>query len=261
MHSLPEVMAMASDAVITGYLKALRLGGLAEGYRQIIREAEENNLSYSDFLQACLEHEVAFKEQGRVKRLIAKAKFPVLKTIDTFDFSAQPDLPKHRILGLVDAGFVRARETVLFIGKPGTGKTHLAIALGVAACRAGYKTRFYTAANLANQLVEARANHALSRIEKLWRKLDLVVLDELGYVPFSREAAQLLFAMISARYELGSFIVTSNLDFSRWTEIFGDEGMTAAMIDRLVHRGHIFTTTGDSYRFKESLRRSRETMT
>jgi DNA replication protein DnaC len=155
---------------------------------------------------------------------------------------------------------VRARETVLFIGKPGTGKTHLAIALGVAACRAGYKTRFYTAANLANQLVEARANHALSRIEKLWRKLDLVVLDELGYVPFSREAAQLLFAMISVRYELGSFIVTSNLDFSRWTEIFGDEGMTAAMIDRLVHRGHIFTTTGDSYRFKESLRRSRESM-
>jgi len=118
--------------------------------------------------------------------------------------------------------------------------------------------RFYTAANLANQLVEARVNHALSRLEKLWRKLDLVVVDELGYVPFSREAAQLLFAMISARCELGSFVVTSNLEFSRWTEIFGDEGITAALIDRLVHRAHIFTTTGDSYRLKESLRRSRE---
>jgi len=101
-------------------------------------------------------------------------------------------------------------------------------------------------------------NHSLSRFEKLWRKTHLVILDELGYVPFSREAGQLLFAMISSRYELGSFVVTSNLDFSRWTEIFGDEGMTAALIDRLVHRGHIFTTTGDSYRFKESLRRSRE---
>lgn len=249
---------MATDAVITGYLRTLRLGGLIRGYEQIIRDAEMGNLTYRDFLQACLEHEVAFKQESRVRRLIAQAKFPVLKTIDTFDFSAQPDLPKHKILDLVDARFVREREALLFIGKPGTGKTHLAIALGVSACQAGYKTRFYTAANLANQLVEARANHALSRLEKLWRKLDLVVLDELGYVPFSREAAQLLFAIISARYELGSFIVTSNLDFSRWTEIFGDEGMTAALIDRLIHRGHIFTTTGDSYRFKESLRRSRE---
>jgi len=249
---------MATDAVITGYLRMLRLGGLTRGYEQIIRDAEAGNLTYRDFLQACLEHEVAFKQESRVKRLIAQARFPILKTIDTFDFSVQPDLPKHKILDFADARFVGAREALLFIGKPGTGKTHLAIALGVAACQGGYKTRFYTAANLANQLVEARANHALSRLEKLWRKLDLVVLDELGYVPFSREAAQLLFGIISARYELGSFIVTSNLDFSRWTEIFGDEGMTAALIDRLVHRGHIFTTTGDSYRFKESLRRCRE---
>lgn len=252
---------MATDAVIAGYLRMLRLGGLTRGYEQIVRDAEAGNLTYRDFLQACLEHEVAFKQESRVKRLIAQARFPVLKTIDTFDFSAQPDLPKHKILDFVDARFVKAREALLFIGKSGTGKTHLATALGVAACQAGYKTRFYTAANLANQLVEARANHTLSRLEKLWRKLDLVVLDELGYVPFSREAAQLLFGIISARYELGSFIVTSNLDFSRWTEIFGDEGMTAALIDRLVHRGHICTTTGDSYRFKESLRRSRENVT
>ena len=249
---------MAQDAVIGGYLKALRLGGLARGYEQLIRDAEENNLSYRDFLRACLEHEMEYKQQTRVRRLIAQARFPVLKTLDTFDFSVQPDLPRHKILGLADAGFVRARESVILVGKPGTGKTHLAIALGIAACQAGCRVRFYTAANLANQLVEARANHTLSRFEKLWRKIELVVLDELGYVPFSREAAQLLFAMVSARYELGSFVVTSNLDFSRWTEIFGDEGMTAALIDRLVHRGHIFTTAGTSYRFKESLRRSRE---
>lgn len=249
---------MTTDAVIVGYLKALRLGGLAQGYEQLIREAEGNNLGYRDFFKACLEHEIAWKEQARIRRLINQARFPVVKTIDSFDFSVQPDLPKHKILGLADASFVAARESVILVGKPGTGKTHLAIALGIAACQAGYKVKFYTAANLANQLVEARANHSLSRFEKLWRKTHLVVLDELGYVPFSREAAQLLFAMISARYETGSFVVTSNLDFSRWTEIFGDEGMTAALIDRLVHRGHIFTTSGDSYRFKESLKRSRE---
>jgi DNA replication protein DnaC len=254
-------MAVAADAVIGGYLKALRLAGLAHGYEQVIRDAEENNLGYRDFLRACLEHEMAWKEQSRVRRLIAQARFPVVKTVDSFDFSVQPDLPSHKILGLMNAGFVGARESVILVGKPGTGKTHLAIALGVAACQAGHRVRFYTAANLANQLVEARANHSLSRFERLWRKTHLVILDELGYVPFSREAGQLLFAMISSRYELGSFVVTSNLDFSRWTEIFGDEGMTAALIDRLVHRGHIFTTTGDSYRFRESLRRSRENTT
>ena len=249
---------MAIDAIVLGYLKALRLGGLARSYKEILRDADEHNLSHLEFLKACLEHEILFKKDARLKRLVAKARFPTLKAIDTFDFSVQPDLPKHKIMDLMDAGFVRKRESVIFVGKPGTGKTHLAISLGIAACQAGFNTRFYTAANLANQLVEARANHSLSRFEKNFKKLDLVILDELGYVPFSRDAGQLLFSMVSARYELGSFIVTSNLDFSRWTEIFGDEGMTAALIDRLVHRGYVFTTSGDSYRFKESLRMARE---
>jgi len=232
---------MAIDAIVLGYLKALRLGGLAQSYKEIPRDADEHNLSRLEFLKACLEHEILFKKDARLKRLVAKARFPTLKAIDTFDFSVQPDLPKHKIMDLMDAGFVRKRESVIFVGKPGTGKTHLAISLGIAACQAGLNARFYTAANLANQLVEARANHSLSRFEKNFKKLDLVILDELGYVPFSRDAGQLLFSMVSARYELGSFIVTSNLDFSRWTEIFGDEGMTAALIDRLVHRGYVFT--------------------
>lgn len=246
------------DAVIVNYLKQLRLGGLVQGYREVLRDAEEHNLSYPEFLKACLEHEIAHKQDARLRRLVAKAKFPVLKTIDTFDFSVQPDLSKHKIIGLMDGEFIRQRESVIFVGKPGTGKTHLVISLGIAACQAGFKTRFYTAASLANQLVEARMNHSLSRFEKAFKKLDLVIVDELGYVPFSREAGQLLFSMISTRYELGSFAVTSNLDFSRWTEIFGDEGMTAALIDRLVHRGHVFTTSGDSYRFRESLRMASE---
>ena len=248
---------MAIDAVIVDYLKHLRMGGLVRGYREILRDAEEHNLSYLEFLKACLEHEIHFKKDSRLRRLVAKARFPVLKTIDTFDFSAQPDLPKHKIMGLLDGEFIRQHESVIFVGKPGTGKTHLAISLGLAACQAGMRTRFYTAANLANQLVEAWVNHSLSRFERNFKKFDLVILDELGYVPFSRDAGQLLFSMVSARYELGSFAVTSNLDFSRWTEIFGDEGMTAALIDRLVHRAHIFTTSGDSYRFKESLRMAR----
>ncbi len=245
---------MPTDAVITAYLRSLRLPGLARCYAALIRDAEQHNLGYAEFLKACLEQEVQSRQEARTKRLIANARFPVLKTLDTFDFSAQPDLPKHRIAALADGSFVSARESVILVGKPGTGKTHIAISLGVAACRAGYRTRFFTAASLANQLLEARVNNGLSRFETRWRKLDLVVLDELGYVPFSREAAQLLFAMLSTRYEVGSLVVTSNLDFSRWTEIFGDEAMTAALIDRLVHRGHIFATTGESYRFREGLK-------
>ena len=130
---------VAIDAVIVDYLKQLRMGGLAAGYREILRDAEEHNLSYSEFLKACLEHELSFKKDSRLRRLVAKAKFPVLKAIDTFDFSVQPDLPKHKIMGLLDGGFVRQHESVIFVGKPGTGKTHLAISLGVAACQAAYE--------------------------------------------------------------------------------------------------------------------------
>ena len=167
------------DAVIVNYLKQLRLVGLVQGYREVLRDAEEHNLSYPEFLKACLEHEIAHKQDARLRRLVAKAKFPVLKTIDTFDFSVQPDLSKHKIIGLMDGEFIRQRESVIFVGKPGTGKTHLVISLGIAACQAGFKTRFYTAASLANQLVEARMNHSPSRFEKAFKKLDLVIVDEL----------------------------------------------------------------------------------
>jgi DNA replication protein DnaC len=188
-------------------MKQLRMGGLVQGYRALLRDAEASNLSYPEFLKACLEHELASKQDARLSRLLAQASFPVLKTIATFDFSVQPELPKPRFLGLLDGGFVRRHESVILVGKPGTGKTHLAIALGVAACQLGLRTKFYTAASLANHLVELRLNHALSKLEKHFRKLDLVILDELGYVPFSREAAQLLFSVVSARYERSSFVV------------------------------------------------------
>ena len=151
--------------------------------------------------------------------------------------------------------FVERRENVIFIGSYGTGKTHLAIALGVAACRQGKRVRFYTAAGLINELLEAQAQLRGGKLEASLAKCDLIILDELGFVPFSKEGAEALFTFCSSRYERGSLIITTNLDFIRWKEIFGDEALTGALLDRLTHRCHILEMNGDSYRFKESLRR------
>lgn len=182
--------------------------------------------------QRLLEGEVLQRDENAQKLRVSKARFPVIKTLDTFEF------------GVI----------------PGTGKTHLATSLGVCACRDGRRVRFYTAAGLINDLLEAQSQLRLSRLEAALARYDLIILDELGFVPFSKEGAEALFTFCSSRYERGSMIITTNLDFACWKEIFGDEALTGAFLDRLTHRGHIIEMNGDSYRFKESLKRKEQSM-
>lgn len=250
---------MTTDTVaevrLSAYLKALKLPVVARLYKSVAQEAETAGRSYPDFLAALLEQEVLQREQNGVQLRIQQARLPYVKTLDAFEFTAVPGLSKSKVLALTHCEWVGQHENLLLVGNAGTGKTHLAIALGIAACRAGYKVRFCTAAGLVNELVAAQQEGSLHRLERHWRRWDLVVLDELGYIPFSATGSQLLFNFCSERYERGSLLITSNLEFARWTEVFGDEKLTAALLDRLTHRAHILPMNGESYRFRESLRR------
>jgi len=248
-----------SDAVqemlIDSHLKVLGLPAMQREYRPLAREAETTGKSHLAFLAALLEEEVRSRQERRLSRRLKEASFPVLKSLEQFDFGAVPDLPRPRILSLLRSDFVSAKENVIFLGSPGTGKTHLAIALAAAAITAGYRVRFTNASALTNDLLAAQSENRLNRFLKSWSRVDLAVVDELGYVPFSENGARLLFQFFADRYERKSTIVTSNLEFSRWPEVFRDETMTAALVDRLTHRAQVFVINGQSYRLRESLRR------
>lgn len=246
---------MSRDLLIEAHLKRLKLPTIRKLYKALAREAGEHNKTYEDYLLALLEQEVIQRDDTQMQARLKAAGFPVLKTLDSYDFAAIPSLNKQKVLALSQADFVRLRENVLFIGNSGTGKTHLATALGVAACRRGYRVRFWKVSEFVQELLEAQHEHRLSRLEKQWLRLDLVILDELGYVSLSRTGAELLFQFCAAKYEQGSTVITSNLEFAEWAQVFGDEKMTAALLDRLTHRAHILPVNGESYRFRESLRR------
>ena len=183
------------------------------------------------------------------------AKFPVVKTIDTFDFSAQPSINESLVRELLQGEYIEKRENLLLIGNPGTGKSHLSCALGFAACAQGYKVRFYTVTTLVTHLLEKREERSLERLQKQLLNHHLLILDELGYVPFSKAGAELLFDVVSQAYERTSLIVTTNLPFEEWTEVMGSERLTGALLDRLTHRVHILEANGESYRLKESKKR------
>jgi len=246
---------MAQELVIRSYLKQLRLPAMAQNYSKLAREAAEANMPYEDYLLALLELETAHRVENATKKRISRARFPYLRTLDQFDFSAVASLSKARVLDLTQGEYIRARENVIAIGNTGTGKTHLAISLGLLACQQGWKVRFYTAAGLINELSEAQAQQRLSRLQKQLQSQQLVILDEVGFIPFTPSGSQALFQFCSSRYLTGSLIITTNLEFERWTEVFGDERLTAALLDRLTHKCHILEMNGESYRFKESMRR------
>ena len=238
------------------YLKTLRLSGCAEALPALLREAENGNLSHMEFLATLLKSELDHREETIIARRIKQGKFPQLKSLETFDFSVVPNLNKTKILALARGDYLNEKRHVILMGNSGTGKSHLATALGLCACQEGRKVRFYQTARLVEELITAREEHRLLKLEKEWMRDDLVILDELGYVPFSKTGAELLFQFCSTRHELGSIIVTTNLEFDKWPEIFGDIRMTEALIDRLTHRADIHTMNGESYRFRQTIQQN-----
>lgn len=246
---------MSLDIRLPLLLRQLRMPTVAANYRKFAQEATQSGQPYEEYLLALLEHEANQREINRRKRRVREARFPVLRTLDEFDFSILPSLKQSKVLDLSRGEYVQQRENVALIGAIGTGKTHVAIALGLAACEQGHRVRFYTAAGLINELLEAQEAHTLSKLESRLMKQDVVILDEVGFVPFSQRGAQMLFAFISQKYLRGSLIVTSNLAFAEWTEVFGDPRLTSALLDRLTHRCHILEFAGESYRFRQSLQK------
>jgi len=239
-------------------LRALKLPVMNREFAPLARAAADGNEPYASYLLRLTELELAQRASHAVAARIKRAGFPLQKDFDTFDFSALPSLNKHKVLELARGEWIGERTNVCLIGSPGTGKTHLSIALGLAACRAGHRVRFCTAASLVNQLEEAQQHYQLERLLAQLDKTDLLIVDELGYLSFSQAGAELLFQVFAERYERASVLVTSNLAFSDWGQVFGGERLTAALLDRLTHRCAIFDLSGESYRFRQSAARARE---
>ena len=243
------------SVLLSYHLKALKLPVFLREYQKVAAHCAKEQDDYARFLLKLAELELIEREQKGIERRIKEASFPVQKSLDSFDFKAMPGLNKRLVIELSRGEYIRKFENVLAMGNPGTGKTHIAIALGRAACAEGFKVKFFTAAGLVTALMEARDEKALSRFRKQLLRKALVIVDEFGYVPFSKTGAELLFEFFSERYERGSIMLSTNLPFDQWTEILGSERLTGALLDRLTHRVHILEMNGESYRFKESLRR------
>jgi len=231
-------------------LRELRLPSFVEHWHRVAEEATRRGATYPEYLADLVHHETIDRNDRRVRRRIKEARFPSLKTLDTFEFERQPEIKRDKILELVRGDFVAQHENVVLLGEIGTGKTHLASAIGFACCQRGYRVRFMTAADLTTLLVESKSVDRLSRKLDQLARFDVVILDELGYIPFDRAGADLLFTFITRVYEQRSLIVTTNLPFARWSEVFQDATAAAAVIDRIVHHATILTTKGKSYRLQ-----------
>ena len=236
-------------------LKELRLKGFLENYEEI---TSQENKSIDEIMLELCEIEAEKRYIDRIKRKIKQASFPKMKTLAMIDYKKAPKLPKQKIEKLATCEFINKKENVVLVGDSGGGKTHLAIALGVEACKRDYKVKFFTACQLVNILVEEYENKTIEKFMNKLKKYPLIVVDELGYIPFSQKGGELLFQVFSNRYESGSIIVTSNLHFSKWSEIFIKEAMTAALLDRLIHHATIIKYDWGSIRFNESRKKMKK---
>lgn len=249
------VTADTPQVLLEHHLKHLRLPSFLREYDKVARQCAADSVDYSRYLLRLSELELLDRERRAIERRIRQAKFPVVKSLDSFDFLALPSLNKALVLELARGEFLQRRENVLLIGNSGTGKSHLALGLGLAACQRGHRVRFITAAALVHELLEARDEKYLLRFQKQLASYEMLIVDELGFVPLSKTGAELLFEVFSQRYERSSTLVTSNLPFQEWTEILGSERLTGALLDRLTHHVHILEMNGDSYRLKQSKRK------
>lgn len=231
----------------------LKLSLLPTIYPQLADRAVKSKLSYEEFLALLLEQEVAKKTDTSIQRRIFGAKFPFVKTIEDFDFTFQPSLNEKEIAQLATLNFIEAKENIVFLGPPGVGKSHLAIALGIKACAARLRIYFTTAQALIKELALAEKEGILVDKLAFFSRLHLIVIDEMGFTPVSNHEANLLFQFIAIRYEKGSLILTSNFNFDEWGRFFSDSVVASAIIDRLVHHSHIFFVSGHSYRLKDKL--------
>lgn len=244
-----------STLLLRHHLKVLKLPTMLRDYAAVAAACGQERIDYAGFLLRLAERELLERERKATERRLKEAAFPVVKTIDTFDFAARPSLNETLVRELLRGEYIERRENVLLVGNPGTGKTHLATALGFAACTAGKRVRFTSTTALVTLLLEMRENRSLQRFHKQLERLDLLILDELGYVPFAKAGAELLFDVVARAYERSSLIVTTNLPFENWTEVLGSERLTGAMLDRLTHRVHILEANGESYRLADAKRR------
>jgi len=243
------------QVLLEHHLKQLRLPTFLREYDKVARQCAAQRVDYPRYLLRLTEQELLDRERRATERRIHQARFPVVKSLDTFEFLAIPAVNKALVLELARCEFLLRRENVLLLGNSGTGKTHLALALGLSACQRGHRVRFTTAAAMVHELLEARDEKRLLRYQKQMAGYELLIVDELGFVPLSKSGAELLFEVFSQRYERGSTLVTSNLPFQEWTEVFGSERLTGALLDRLTHHVHILEMNGESYRLKQSKRK------
>ena len=220
-----------------------------------MRQARETGIGYDEFLLNLTVAELQARSESRLNRRIREAKFPLIKPLETFDLTAVPELDLRLFRELTGRQFIsRSTATSFFLEKAAPARPIWPSALGIEACRNNFRTRFVTCYGLVNELIEARQERTLQRLIQRYARYDLLILDELGYVPFSKEGSELLFQVLAERHEKGSVMITTNLGFADWTQVFGDPVMTAALLDRLTHKAHIINCNWDSYRLKQSLK-------
>ena len=249
-------MTDTPQLLLAHHLKALKLPSFLREYDKLARQCAAEGVDHTRYLLRLAELELIERERRMVERRIKEARFPAVKSLDSFDFLSLPSLNKAMVLELARSEYVTRRDNIIAVGNSGTGKSHIAIGLGLAACQKGLSVGFITAASLVHELIEAHDDKRLLRLQRQLAGYKLLIIDELGYVPLSQTGAELLFEVFSQRYERASTIVTSNLPFDEWTGVFASERLTGALLDRLTHHVHILEMNGDSYRLKQSKRQS-----
>ncbi|GAA4163912.1 IS21-like element helper ATPase IstB [Shinella granuli] len=242
----------APEILLAHYLKTLKLPTFQREYQKLARLCATEGVDHVGYLFRLAEREMIERDRRKVERRIKAAKFPVVKSLDSFDFTAIPKLNKMQVLELARCEWIERRENVIALGPSGTGKTHVALGLGLAACQKGLSVGFTTAAALVSEMMEARDERRLLRFQKQMAAYKLLIIDELGFVPLSKTGAELLFELISQRYERGATLITSNLPLDEWTETLGSERLTGALLDRITHHVNILEMNGDSYRLAQS---------